>query len=105
MIYKKKYRQGWSSYDCDSFDHLDILYKYTNEQKKKDYIKDKLLKPKEIRLFDKRKWTDDYILKYELGRNISWHLPTDFTNEALRDWRNSILGEIDKKLSEKGGVE
>jgi len=105
MSYKQKYRRGYTNYDYDSLDHLDILYKYINEQLKKDYIKDKLLKPKEIRIFDKRKWTDDYISKYELGRNISWHLPTDFTSEALRDWRNSILGEIDEKLSERGGIE
>ncbi len=51
MSYKQRYRWGYTSYDCDSLDHRDILYKYTNEQIKRDYIKDKLLKPKDIRVF------------------------------------------------------
>ena len=62
-------------------------------------IRLELLKPKEIRLFDKRKWDNDYILKHELGRNISWNLPADNTSEALREWRKNILGEIDERLS------
>ena len=51
MSYKQKYRRGYTNYDCDSLDHIDILYKYINEQLKRDYIKDKLLKPKDVRVF------------------------------------------------------
>ena len=86
MTYKQKYRQGWPSYDCDSFDHLDKLYQYSKEQEKRDYIKSKLVKPKRIRTFDNGKLDKKYI---------------SIADEAMEEWRKRVLREVDEKLEGK----
>ena len=83
MSYSRKDKELNSNFDYKKIYFLDWLYFYIKQDIQKEIIKEENRKPKEIRLFDKRKWTNDYVLKYELGRNVNYHLSKDFTEEDL----------------------